>query len=198
MPGVALLRNHSLEHVEEYVESLKMVPETRGVRGKIVKNKNNLIRLANFLGAVKGSIWHKRIESDQIDIYTNSVHFFKNAIDEFEDDVIHAFEPAKGAELLKSNVITATKFPHGLYRYKVYLQPHKSKDKDIKTRYVNWCSTQDPKIRMSDAVKTWFVHTDWNWDRRYILVDDESTLLMLKLRHADFMGKIYEYVIVDK
>jgi hypothetical protein len=51
---------------------------------------------------------------------------------------------------------------------------------------------------MSEAVKTWFIHTDWNWDRRYILVDEESTLLMLKLRNSDFMGKIYEYVIVDK
>lgn len=198
MPGVALLRNHALEHVEEYVESLKTPGDTRGVRGKIVKNKVNLVRLANFLGAVKSSIWHKRIESDQIDIYTNNVHFFKNAVDEFEDDVIHAFEPSAGTELLKNNVIAAKKLPHNKYKYKVYLQPHKSKDRDVKTRYVQWCDSQVPKIRMSEAVKTWFIHTDWNWDRRYILVDEESTLLMLKLRSADFVGKIYEYVIVDK
>ena len=101
-------------------------------------------------------------------------------------------------ETANPNIIAAKKLPHNRYRYKVYLQPHKSKDKTNKSRYVSWCASQGDKIRMSEAVKTWFIATDWNWDRRYILVDDESTLLMLKLRNSDFVGKIYEYVVVDK
>ena len=48
------------------------------------------------------------------------------------------------------------------------------------------------------AVSTWFVDTDWNWDRRYILVEDEQSLLMLKLRGSEVVGKIHNFVISDK
>lgn len=198
MPGVALFRNYALDEVEDFVNSIKVTTSLRNPRAKIVENKDNLIQLANLLGAVKSSIWHKRIEQDGVDIYTNSEHFFLNVIDEFADEVIHAFRPSADLDITKNNIIAAKKFPHNKYKYKVYLQPHKSKDKTNKTRYVGWCASQGEKIRMSEAVKSWFITTDWNWDRRYILVDDESTLLMLKLRNSDFVGKIYEYVIVDK
>lgn len=198
MPGVALFRNYNLDEVEDFVNSIKVTTSLRNPRAKIVQNKVNLIKLSRFLGAAKSSIWHKRIEQDGIDLYTNSEHFFLNAIDEFSEEVIHAFKPTANLDLTKNNIIAAKKFPHNTYKYKVYLQPHKSKDKENKTRYVNWCASQGDKIRMSEAVKSWFVATDWNWDRRYILVDNESTLLMLKLRNSDFVGKIYEYVIVDK
>jgi len=51
---------------------------------------------------------------------------------------------------------------------------------------------------MSKAVKTWFIRTEWNWDRRYILVEDEQTLFMMKLRSAEVVGKTHEYQLVDK
>jgi hypothetical protein len=40
--------------------------------------------------------------------------------------------------------------------------------------------------------------TEWNWDRRYVLVEDEGTLLMLKLRNPEVMGSVYNYVLSDK
>jgi hypothetical protein len=40
--------------------------------------------------------------------------------------------------------------------------------------------------------------TDWNWDRRYVLVEDEGTLLLMKLKNSEVVGTVYNYVIVDK
>jgi len=55
-----------------------------------------------------------------------------------------------------------------------------------------------PRVTCTPAVEKWFLITDWNWDRRYILVEDDQTLLMMKLRNADVVGKIYNFVISDK
>jgi hypothetical protein len=51
---------------------------------------------------------------------------------------------------------------------------------------------------MSDTVKNWFIKTDWNWDRRYVLVEDDQTLFMMQLRSAEVIGKVHEYQILDK
>jgi len=40
--------------------------------------------------------------------------------------------------------------------------------------------------------------TEWNWDRRYMYVEDEMTLLMIKMRSSEVLGRIYEYHIIDK
>ena len=64
--------------------------------------------------------------------------------------------------------------------------------------YVEWIKGQHDRILISDAVKEWFVHTDWNWDRRYVLIEDSQTLLMLKLRNPEAIGRVYDYVISDK
>jgi hypothetical protein len=71
-------------------------------------------------------------------------------------------------------------------------------DKEGKMQYVNWLKKQYPKVTCTEAVEKWFVTTDWNWDRRYILVKDESMLLMLKLRNPDVVGRIYNYQLCDK
>ena len=72
------------------------------------------------------------------------------------------------------------------------------KDKTSKRRFVDWLKSQDPRITCSDAVEKWFMNTEWNWDRRYVLVEDEKTLLMLKLRNSEVVGRIYNYVLSDK
>jgi hypothetical protein len=53
-------------------------------------------------------------------------------------------------------------------------------------------------VLISEVVKDWFIKTEWNWDRRYIFVEDAQTLLMLKLRNAEAIGRIYDYIIIDK
>ena len=71
-------------------------------------------------------------------------------------------------------------------------------DKEGKKKYIEWLKRQSPKITCTTAIEHWFIKTDWNWDRRYVLVEDESTLLMLKLRNAEVVGRIYKFVISDK
>jgi hypothetical protein len=40
--------------------------------------------------------------------------------------------------------------------------------------------------------------TDWNWDRRYVLVEDKNTLMLLRLRNSEVVGSVYEFVLSDK
>jgi hypothetical protein len=113
----------------------------------------------------------------------------------------HRFEPsAAAAELLEQpQTIVAAKLPHNKYHYKVYLLPHKlAGDKESKKKYVEWLKGQTPRITCTPAVERWFIKTDWNWDRRYVLVEDEHTLLMLNLRNSEVVGRVYNYVISDK
>jgi hypothetical protein len=120
---------------------------------------------------------------------------------EFEQDVRQRSEPFENSiELLEDQrVILSKKLPHDRYRYKVYLKPHLlASDPQAKQQYLNWIEGQDNRITLTDSVKSWFMRTEWNWDRRYVLVEDEQTLLMLKLRNSDVMGRVYNYVISDK
>ena len=71
-------------------------------------------------------------------------------------------------------------------------------DLDAKQKYIEWIEMQGEKVRLSKRVKEWFIKTDWNWDRRYLLIEDDQTLLMLQMRSGDAIGKVYEYVVVDK
>jgi hypothetical protein len=73
-----------------------------------------------------------------------------------------------------------------------------SGDRDGKQQYLNWIKKQNEKITLTPAVESWFIKTDWNWDRRYVLVEDEATLIMLKLRNSEVVGRIYNYVVSDK
>jgi hypothetical protein len=77
--------------------------------------------------------------------------------------------------------------------------PHKmAKDREGKQKYLAWLKSQAPRITCTPAIERWFLTTDWNWDRRYVLVEDESTLLMMKLRGADVVGRVYNFIVCDK
>ena len=77
----------------------------------------------------------------------------------------------------------------------MFLLPHKLRnDKEEKKRYAEWIKNQQGKIKITLAVENWFHKTDWNWDPRYVLVDEESTLLMLKLRNPELVGRVYRFV----
>jgi hypothetical protein len=115
--------------------------------------------------------------------------------------VINLYQPLeKNIDLLKdSDKIITKKLPHDKYRFKVYLLPHKLANDELgKKRYLQWVESQKEKILITKSVKNWFMTTNWNWDRRYIYVEDPSTLLLLKLRNSETIGRSYEYVIVDK
>ena len=70
--------------------------------------------------------------------------------------------------------------------------------KDKKNNFLKWLSQQNDKVTCTDSIKNWFRKTTWNWERRYILVDDANTLLMLKLHSPEAVGTVYKYTLMDK
>lgn len=163
------------------------------VKMSLIKNKNVLIYLCEVLLRYSNSDWRKRIEGDNIDVYTSN----KNLVDElqtsFLERVTCVFEPDK--DVAEPGTIKVKKLPGNIYNYRVYLLPHKLKGQEHeKEKYISWITSQKEKIKITESVKNWFYKTEWNWDPRYVLVDEESTLLMLKLRNPEIVGRIYKFV----
>jgi hypothetical protein len=141
-----------------------------------------------------------RIEGRYIDFYTNNNDRFESILKDFGPIVRLCSRPDENIQSILEipRSIVAKKLPHDRYRYKVFLHPHKIKDRADKKRYIDWLKTQEPRVNITDTVKTWFEHTDWNWDRRYMYVEDDHTMLILKMKNSEVMGSVYTYVIHDK
>jgi hypothetical protein len=164
-----------------------------------LNNREIIEPLAELLSSFDKDAWSKRIERNIIDIYTNDETIFNTISEKFQSVTLQRFEPAPGRkDLYDENSIIVEKYPHKKYKFKVFLLPHKMKgDIDAKKNYVKWVYDTTAVV-ISDGVKNWFIKTDWNWDRRYVLVEDEHTLLMLKLRNSEVVGRIYKYILADK
>lgn len=203
LEGCALLRTKDLDELENFCLS-KENPEsgTYSYWRRAWENREKLLPVVKFLKQQNRKDYSLRIERSIIDFYTNDSAIYNDFSNNFSDILRLRFEPAESTiDLLNSNqhFISVDKLPKGKYNYRVYLLPHKMKhDKEEKQRYLDWLSTQVPKVTCTPAIKDWFIKTDWNWDRRYILVEDEATLLMLKLRNSDVVGRIYNFVVSDK
>lgn len=201
-PGIAISRSKSLDDTIAFLK--KPMPNSTHRQSLITRahsNADSLIDQCTFLKTVPAEAWTKRIETHQFDFYTNDKDLYDRFCSKFTDIVIQQFEPEEdNLELLKNQyTIIVKKLPHNKYRYKAFLRPHKMKgDEDAKKRYLEWIDMQGDRICMSKIVKAWFMYTDWNWDRRYLLVEDTPTLLMLQMRSGDAVGKVYEYAVVDK
>lgn len=198
--GSGIFRMYSLDQVIEFCKKSQPDGRAWSVFSKAYANKDFIQNLATFLKKYQSDLWSKRIENSQIDFYTNDKDFYDNMAKEFEEHVYHMFEP--DSNLLKNldhNSIMVKKLPHNKFNYKVFLLPHKLKfKKEEKEKYINWLEAQGSRVTCTSAIKKWFISTDWNWDRRYILVEDERTLLMLKLRNPEVVGRIYNFQIIDK
>jgi hypothetical protein len=201
-PGVSLYRLLSYDDTISFLINPSAYAKTVfSSHNKALKNKDTFLELTRLLSDLNQQDFAKRIEVNTIDLYVNSKSLFDNISTKFESITVNRFAPTENnLELLENtNFILTKNLPHKKYKYKVYLLPHKLKgDKNSKTRYLNWLDTQGDKILISSSVKTWFLTTDWYWDRRYLYVEDANTLLMLKMRDSQVLGKIYEYLIVDK
>jgi tRNA U34 5-carboxymethylaminomethyl modifying enzyme MnmG/GidA len=137
--------------------------------------------------------WQKRIEKGTIDIYSNDESIINELETKFYNNVSSIFKPS--GEITEPNTLKVKKLPQGIYKYRVYLLPHRLKDEiDEKKKYLTWIKNQAGKIKLTECVERWFINTEWNWDPRYVLVDEESTLLMLKLRNPETIGRIYRFV----
>lgn len=157
-------------------------------------------QLADKLSGLTKDQYAKRVESNTTDIYLNDKSIFDEFCVCFTDNIkkLYVIDPEIENFQNVDHVIISKKYPHDKYRFKVFLQPHKIKDIKEKADFIDWLSSQNSKVRISDTVKSWFLVTVWNWDRRYMYVEDEQTLLMLKLRKNEAIGTIYNYVLCDK
>jgi len=188
-----------------YKITLRIPQVPRRVQGissyvRYIHSLEMLEELTLYLDTYGKDNWGKRIEGTNIDIYLNDKVVFDDLAKLYENQIIHKFEPAENLDmLLDGNYTVVKKLPHGRFLYKVFLLPHiLSQDLEKKKSILTWLDSQKSKIHISDAVKIWFINTNWNWDRRYIYVEDEGTLLMLQLRLGEVMGKVQEYRINDK
>ena len=203
LDGCVMLRTYAVEDIPEMLNHYNEDESAYFVsHRKAVANKEAIINLCEFLAAYSKDTYSLRIERSRLDIYTNDVDFYETLSIQCQLELVHRFQPsAANVEILKDsqNSITVDKLPKGKYQYRVYLLPHKmSKDREGKQRYLNWLKSQSPRITCTPAIERWFLVTDWNWDRRYVLVEDESTLLMMKLRGADVVGRVYNFIVCDK
>jgi hypothetical protein len=205
VPGIGILRSKSPDETLEFFKESK-APDTKkynnlSIYSKAINNEETITDICVFLKTIKDTEWNKRIERYFIDFYTNSEPLYNDLLNKFQSVVLHHFEPDRSTiDLFKNQYsIITNKYPHNKYRYKVYLSPHKlKKDVESKSSFLQWIDNQADKILITSTVKKWFMTTDWNWDRRYVLVDNEQTLLMLKMRNTDAIGKVYEYILSDK
>lgn len=161
-------------------------------------NNNVIQKLSDFLSELDASCYFKRIESNTLDIYVNDKDLYETVCTKFSDHVRLTSAPAPGVTLCDGTTVRSNKLPYDRYRYKVFLKPHKVIDIQEKIRYLDWLETQEPRVYVSDNVKDWFRKTIYNWDRRYMYVEDDATLLMLKIKNPDAIGTVYNYQIADK
>lgn len=201
MPGIGIYRMKSLEETVELLES--PLPKYRGMISdtinKAYKNKDHIIALSNFIMALQGD-YCKRIERDTIDFYTNDHEVHDKICKRFYDVLRVSFIPNQNhiSELDSNKYIICKKLPHNKYKFKVFLLPHKLKNsKEEKVKYVAWLAKQN-SVRISPTTELWFINTDWYWDRRYMYVADEHTLLMVQMRNPNVLGRVYEYLVSDK
>ena len=194
--GAGIFRYEFDEIVTKLTETKTKISYTTE---KALGNKDKILEILDFLLGYDSNQWQKRVERDSIDFYTNDADFYRLSSEQFADILVHKFEPDRSLGNLEEFKILARKLPHNKFKYKVYLRPHKlAGDKEEKSRYLDWLAGQGDKISASKSVKEWFMVTDWNWDRRYIWVEDSDTMLLLKLRNSEVCGRVYEYCIVDK
>lgn len=200
--GCTVLRSKSLGEIITFCQGSDPRGHMYSQWQRAWNNREMIEKLCLFLSGWSNEDYSLRIESALLDVYTNDKSFYDDISSTFEEKLIHRFEPSEAdIDLLNSNknYIAVDKLPKGRYNYRVYLLPHKMRgDREGKQRWLDWVKNQSPKITCSDSVEKWFLNTDWNWDRRYVLVEDESTLLMLKLRNADVVGRIYNFIVSDK
>lgn len=199
VPGVSIYRMKSIQGT---IDFLNNSVQHRGIIGQSLNrallNKNQILKLSQFLLNLKGE-YCQRIERNQIDFYTNDETIHSQIIEAFTDCVRLSFKPrANSLDILESNkFILCNKLPHKKYKFKAYLLPHKIKDLQDKNNIVGWLKNAD-KVLISDSTANWFIQTSWYWDRRYIYIEDEASMLLVQMRCAGALGRIYEYVISDK
>jgi hypothetical protein len=204
IPGCAVLRTKTGEDLEYYLSALPFEfpanAHVQSLQAQAFRSKNTLIKLNFLLNTYNKKDYSKRIESDIFDVYTNKKNLIDDLQREFESFIRLISKPkTKNIDRLLKNQrsIFVSSLPKDKYEYRVYLKPHNVKQ-DKKPNFVTWVANQGDATTMSESLIEWFIKSTINWDRRYILVDNEKTLLMIKLHTPEAVGTVYKYEVVDK
>jgi hypothetical protein len=197
--GAVLLRIYNRQQVDEFC-SLAACPASKSFtnwKQRAWRNRHDIRDLLRILDD-SGKDWAKRIEGENVDIYVNDKDLYEELSDKFEIILIHRFEPdLNNLDILderNGKTMTVKRLPHGRYGYRVYLLPHNCNDKH---KFIDWLESLKPRVTCTDAIKKWFMSTTGNWDRRYILVEDEGTIMMMKLRNSDVIGTVYKFEVIE-
>lgn len=162
---------------------------------------DTITKLLQFIEQYDKSEWQRRSEMNTLDIYTNNKDLFDNIAKKFKKNVSNLVCVDEEIVNIESKFtpVIVKKLPHNKYKFKVFLKPHTfNKDREEKNAFLSFIDSQVPRIRITPAVKHWFLDTNWNWDPRYIHVEDEGTLMLLKMRNPQALGRIHEHIIPDK
>lgn len=163
----------------------------------VLEHSKTWINLAMMLSTFDAKTFSKRIEGESLDFYTNDFDLYSKIGNSFADFVRMRYEPKEGTEqtlLTSEKVIFVNKLPHNKYQYRAYLKPYKL-EQNSKTSIAAWMEKQQPKITFTKSIKSWFISNAENWDRRYIHIQDEHTLLMIQLRAPQLIGKVFKYTL---
>jgi len=199
VPGATLLTVHDRSYIDDFLNHPGPTRDSfyNSWRTKAWNSRHTFKELLDTLDQYDDNEWGKRIESSWLDIYTNNESLYNDLSNSFGSSIIHRFEPSETTKdkLDNGKTMVVKKLPHDRFNYRVYLLPHNLPDRESKSQFLDWLENQKPRLTCTDSIKKWFVKTSVNWDRRYILVEDEGTLLLLKLKNPDVVGTVYKFEI---
>lgn len=165
-------------------------------------NAHELAKLAGILQQFPDSEWQKRFElACCVDIYTSNYKLYEMLGKHMARYVQDRYEPANGTQDILENPkhIAVDHLPYGKYEYKANLNVRPLvKDPESRENLANWLKEQYPNVSCTDSVATWLRDGNIYASGRYVLVKDEATLLMLKLRAGSTVSSVYKYIKVDK
>lgn len=197
--GAAIFRCFSNNEILEAFSNLKSFRRKSYFIERALEDQEHIKQLIEFLNKNNLVDITKRIERESIDFYTNDKKVYDELSRTFTLRLRHRIELREGANQELENIISVARYPHGKYQYKVFLRPHKfNNDMSAKKHFLEWIENQGDRIKISSAVKQWFLTNNYNWDPRYIYVENEATLLMLSMRNTEAIGKVYRHHIIDK
>ena len=212
LPGAYSLRTLGHQEILDFATGLRPPPQsddamftTQSWRTKnahtILKHGKTWISFLGIINTVPKNEATVRIETDILDVYTNNKTLYGTLCYEFPDITRNRYEPAPGMEdtLLDSNQeIFVKELPHSMYNYQVDLKSPKSLTFGELESVADWCRSRKPAIAFTDATYNWLLKRDIFNTRRWIYVDNDSTLLMLRLRCNDLIGTVRKYVKTGK
>lgn len=202
--GCSILRMKTGQALEDFLSELPFsspgLQHSGSLQARAMNSKGTLIKLNLLLQSYDKKTYSRRIEGEFFDIYTNNKNIISEIQREFATYVRLISKPkVKNIDLLLKNEhsIFVRSLPKEKYEYRVYLKPHRV-DQDKKSSFLSWLETQGDATSISPSLIDWFTKCSMNWDRRYILVDNDKTLLMIKLHTPDAVGTVYKYQVTDK